>query len=210
MAVKRGVVGWPADAVERRKVADLVACEANARTHSEEQVSQVAESIKEWGWTIPVLIDEAGMILAGHCRVRAAEKLGIVDVPVMVARGWPEAKKRAYVLADNKLALNAGWDFKAVSRELDALKEWGFDVSLTGFGEPEEIDYDAHWVGMPEFTQADKRGYKTLYVHFKDQAAVDAFAELIDQTITEKTQFIWFPEIEIERYVDKVYEGEDA
>ena len=103
---------WPADKVERRAVADLVPYARNARTHSDEQVAQIAASIREWGWTVPILIDEGGGIIAGHGRVMAARKLGLDEVPVMVAAGWSEAQKRAYVLADNKLALNAGWDLE--------------------------------------------------------------------------------------------------
>ena len=103
---------WPADRVERWPLDKLVPYARNARTHSEEQVAQIAASMREWGWTNPVLVDEAGMIIAGHGRVLAARKLGIGEVPVMIARGWTEAQKRAYVLADNQLALNAAWDGK--------------------------------------------------------------------------------------------------
>ena len=128
---------WPADAVERRPVAALVPYARNARTHSPEQVAQIAASIREWGWTVPVLIDEAGTIIAGHGRVLAAQSLGITEVPVMIAAGWSEAQKRAYVIADNKLALNAGWDAELLPVELGDLKELGFDLGLTGFGELE-------------------------------------------------------------------------
>ena len=125
---------WPADNVERRPVAKLVPYARNARTHSDEQVAQIAASIKEWGWTTPVLVDETGGIIAGHGRVLAARKLGLVDVPVMVAAGWSEAQRRAYVLADNKLALNAGWDVDLLKVELGELQGEGFDLGLTGFG----------------------------------------------------------------------------
>ncbi len=128
---------WPADAVERRPVAALVPFARNARTHSDEQVAQIAASIREWGWTVPVLIDEAGTIIAGHGRVMAAQRLGLPEVPVMVATGWSEAKRRAYVLADNKLALNAGWDEELLRLELGELKGLGVDLGLTGFGELE-------------------------------------------------------------------------
>ena len=128
---------WPADKVERRKVADLVPYARNARTHSDAQVAQIAASIREWGWTTPVLIDEAGGLIAGHGRVLAARKLGIVDVPAMVANGWSEAQKRAYILADNKLTLNAGWDDDLLKIELGDLKELDFDLSLIGFGDDE-------------------------------------------------------------------------
>jgi ParB-like chromosome segregation protein Spo0J len=104
------MTAWPADKVARRPLAELIPYARNARTHSAEQVAQLAASIKEWGWTMPILVDEEGGIIAGHGRVLAAQKLGIEDAPCMVAEGWSEAKKRAYILADNKLALNAGWD----------------------------------------------------------------------------------------------------
>jgi ParB-like chromosome segregation protein Spo0J len=100
---------WPADKVERRKVDDLVPYASNARTHSKEQIDQIARSIEEWGWTVPVLIDEDGGLIAGHGRILAAKKLKIDEVPVVVARGWSEAQKRAYVLADNKLTENGAW-----------------------------------------------------------------------------------------------------
>jgi ParB-like chromosome segregation protein Spo0J len=125
--------GWPADKVERRSVAKLVPYARNARTHSPEQVDQIAASIREWGWTNPVLVDEEGGIIAGHGRVLAAKKLGLADVPCMVARGWSDAQRKAYVLADNKLALNAGWDDVALGLELGELQALNFDLGLTGF-----------------------------------------------------------------------------
>jgi len=128
---------WPADAVARRPVSGLVPYARNARTHSPEQVAQIAASIREWGWTVPVLVDDAGTIIAGHGRVLAAQTLGITEVPVMIAAGWSEAQKRAYVIADNKLALNAGWDAELLPVELGDLKSLGFDLGLTGFGELE-------------------------------------------------------------------------
>lgn len=128
---------WPADKVERRAVASLVPYARNARTHSPEQVDQIAASIREWGWTVPILVDEDGGLIAGHGRVMAAKKLGLPDVPVMVASGWSEGQKRAYVLADNKLALNAGWDNDMLKVELAELADMDFDLDLTGFGADE-------------------------------------------------------------------------
>lgn len=124
---------WPADKVERRKVSDLIPYARNARTHSDEQVAQIASSIKEWGWTTPVLVDETGSIIAGHGRIMAARKLGLEEVPVMVASGWTEAQKKAYVLADNQLALNAGWDMELLKVEIGDLDAEGFDLDLIGF-----------------------------------------------------------------------------
>jgi DNA modification methylase len=128
-----GVPAWPADKVERWPLDRLVPYARNARTHSDAQVAQIAASIREWGWTVPVLVDEQGGLLAGHCRVEAARKLGLADVPVMVAAGWSTAQKRAYVLADNKLALNAGWDPGLLRVELADLKKMGADLQLVGF-----------------------------------------------------------------------------
>ncbi len=129
------IKNWPADNVSRRPVDALIPYARNARTHSDAQVAQIAASIKEWGWTTPVLIDESGGIIAGHGRVMAAQKLNIKEVPVMVAAGWTEAQRRAYVLADNQLALNAGWDMDMLSIELGDLKAESFDLGLLGFDE---------------------------------------------------------------------------
>jgi ParB-like chromosome segregation protein Spo0J len=128
---------WPADSVERRSVASLVPYARNSRTHSDEQVTQIAASIQEWGWTMPVLVGEDGTIIAGHGRVMAAQRLGLVDVPCMVARGWTDAQRRAYVIADNKLALSAEWDYELLRTELADLKGLDFDLELTGFHEKE-------------------------------------------------------------------------
>ena len=125
---------WPADRVERWSVSRLVPYARNARTHSDAQVAQIAASIREWGWTTPVLVDEAGGLIPGHGRVMAVRRLDIAEVPVVVARGWSEAQKRAYMLADNKLALNAGWDEALLRVELSDLRGLGADLSLIGFG----------------------------------------------------------------------------
>ena len=130
---------WPADAVERRDVDLLVPYARNARTHSPGQISQIAASIREWGWTVPVLIGEDGGIIAGHGRVLAARQLGIETVPVMVARGWSDVQKKAYVIADNRLALSAGWDEDLLKVEFADLRLDGFDLGLTGFGADELV-----------------------------------------------------------------------
>lgn len=124
---------WPADSVERRATASLIPYARNARTHSPAQVSQIAASIREWGWTTPVLVSEDGTIIAGHGRILAAQQLGLAEVPVMVARGWTEAQRRAYVIADNQLSLNAGWDNETLLNELGDLEASGFNVDLLGF-----------------------------------------------------------------------------
>lgn len=126
---------WPATEIERRPVSELVPYARNARTHTKAQIKKIAASIREWGWTNPVLIDDEGTILAGHGRVMAAETLGITEIPCTVAHGWTEAQKRAYVIADNQLALDAGWDTELLRVELGGLVELDFELGLLGFDE---------------------------------------------------------------------------
>jgi ParB-like chromosome segregation protein Spo0J len=113
----------------------------NARTHSDDQIEQIAYSIQEFGFTNPVLIDELGMIIAGHGRVMAAKQLGIEQVPCIILEGLSELQKRAYVLADNRIAENAGWNEALLKLELEALDLAGFDMDFAGF-DIDNIDID--------------------------------------------------------------------
>ena len=125
---------WPADRVERWPVVRLIPHARNARRHSEKHIRQIARAIEQWGWTVPILVDEAGGIIAGHGRVLAAQRLGIDAVPVMVASGWSAQQKRAYLIADNKLTENGEWDRGLLAVELASLRAEDFEVELTGFG----------------------------------------------------------------------------
>jgi DNA modification methylase len=145
---------WPADRVRRRSVASLVPYARNARTHSDAQVAQIAASIREWGWTIPVLIDEVGGLIAGHGRILAAQSLGLEDVPTMTARGWSDAKKRAYILADNKLTLNGTWNAELLASEIADLTAEDFDLGLIGFLPDELADLEAR--RTPSLTDPDE------------------------------------------------------
>ena len=119
--------------VEQLKVGDLIPYVNNSRTHSDEQVMQVASSIKEFGFTNPILIDDDGGIIAGHGRLMAAKKLGLVEVPCIRLGHLTEAQKKAYVIVDNKLALNAGWNNETLKIEIEALQELDFNIDLIGF-----------------------------------------------------------------------------
>ena len=131
---------WPAKKVRSLKTAELIPYARNSRQHSQEQVAQIAASIREWGWTVPILVDEEMTIIAGHGRVMAAQMLEIDRVPAIVAEGWSDAQKRAYVIADNKLTINGSWDYDQLSVELEELRDDDdFDHMLTGFSE-DEID----------------------------------------------------------------------
>ena len=123
--------------IDYRPAASLIPFANNARTHSDAQVAQIAASIRQFGWTNPILGDKENGIIAGHGRLLAARKLGMATVPVIELRGLTDAQRRALIIADNKLGLNAGWDTELLALELADLAELGFDVSLTGFDELE-------------------------------------------------------------------------
>ena len=119
--------------IEQVSIELLIPYANNARTHSDAQVAQIAASIREFGFTNPVLVSDDNTIIAGHGRVMAARKLGLTQVPVIRLSHLSETQRKAYILADNKLALNAGWDDNLLSIELADLKDLGFDTDLTGF-----------------------------------------------------------------------------
>ena len=119
--------------IEQIDIKKLIPYARNSRTHSDIQISQIAASIKEFGFTNPVLIDEDNDIIAGHGRVLAAKKLGLDMVPCIRLSHLSETQQRAYVIADNQLALNAGWNFDMLSVEIDELNDYKFDVSLLAF-----------------------------------------------------------------------------
>src|SRR5690554_2237019 len=132
-------------AYKKASVADLVPYARNSRTHSPQQVDKIAASIKEFGFLNPIIIDGDNGIIAGHGRVLAAQKLGMETVPVIEASHLTDAQRRAYIIADNRLALDAGWDEEMLRIEFAELEELGFDLDLTGFSldeiealEPEE------------------------------------------------------------------------
>src|ERR1700746_2107101 len=132
---RRGLPVTSPETIVRRRCAALIPYARNARTHSDQQVAQIAASIREFGFTNPVLIDEEDGIIAGAGRVLGAHLLGLDEVPCIVLAHLTPTQCRAYVLADNKLALNAGWDLEMLSLEIGELGEAGFDLSLTGFAE---------------------------------------------------------------------------
>jgi ParB-like chromosome segregation protein Spo0J len=126
-------VSWLADKIEQWPTAKLLPYARNARTHSEEQVAQIAASIAEFGFTNPILAGSDGVIVAGHGRLAAAQKLGLEVVPVVVLDHLSPTQRRALVIADNRIAENAGWDEAMLRIELEALQLEGFDLDITGF-----------------------------------------------------------------------------
>ena len=159
--------------ISQHKVDELIPYARNSRTHSDAQVAQIAASIKEFGFTNPVLIDETGSIIAGHGRVLASRKLNLVSVPCILLSHLTEAQKKAYIIADNKLALNAGWDDEMLAVELTDLKDMGFNLDLTGFNtkeledlfdEKDQINSYSQKVDAPTYKPSNvKPNVKDLY-----------------------------------------------
>jgi ParB-like chromosome segregation protein Spo0J len=131
--------------VEQRKVESLIPYVNNSRKHSDEQVAQIAASIKEFGWTNPILVDGDNGIIAGHGRLMAARKLNINEVPVIELAHLTEAQRKALIIADNKLALNSGWDYELLKLEISNLKELNFDIDVIGFDPSEITEYKPNY-----------------------------------------------------------------
>lgn len=131
--------------INYRKSGDLIPYINNSRTHSDHQVQQVASSIKEFGFTNPILIDEGDGIIAGHGRLMAAQKLGLDEVPTITLEGLTEAQRKAYVIADNKLALNSSWDSEMLANELKGISESDISFLITGFDDIPEIEPDVDY-----------------------------------------------------------------
>ena len=141
--------------IKEMEIDSLIPYVNNARTHSPEQVAQIAASIKEFGWTNPILIDGDGGVIAGHGRLQAARKLKMSKVPTICIHGLTEAQRKALIIADNKLAMNAGWDEKLLKIELTELKNLNYDLGITGFSVDELKDL---W-GVDEGIDADDDAY---------------------------------------------------
>ena len=127
--------------VQQVRVDQLIPYINNSRTHSDAQVAQIASSIKEFGWTNPILVDGENGIIAGHGRLKAARMLELEKVPVIELSHLSDAQKKAYVIADNKLAMNAGWDMELLKLEISELKDMDFDTDILGF-DPSELKFD--------------------------------------------------------------------
>ncbi len=148
-------------AIEHIATDALIPYARNSRTHSPEQVAQIAASIREFGFTNPVLIDEHGTIIAGHGRTMAAQQLGLAVVPCIRLLHLTDAQRRAYVIADNQLALQAGWDMATLARELEDLAAESFDLQLIGFGAAELDSVNAHKLpSISELKEIESRADK--------------------------------------------------
>lgn len=193
----------------------------NPRKNDGEPVKKVVESIRRFGFASPIVARRNGEIIAGHTRYKAAQVLKLDRVPVRYMDLDP-AEAHLLALADNKLNEFAKWNDAQVAA---ILSDFGLpDADLAGWtsAELDKIasalaggglngganDPQEEWAGMPEFVQEDKTSFRSVIIHFKSQDDVNAFAELIEQKLTDKTKSVWFPAAEIETYADKRYAAE--
>ena len=166
--------------IKRIDVEKLIPYARNSRTHSPDQVAQIAASIKEFGFLNPVIIDGDMGIIAGHGRVMAARKLGITELPCIDAAHLTETQKRAYIIADNKLAMNAGWDDEMLRVELQDLVDVGFDIELTGFSldELEDLATDE------EIAEPKEQSYAEIFnviIECQDEAEQESVYNKLQQ-----------------------------
>src|SRR5579863_402461 len=209
---------WPASKVELWPIEKIKPYDKNPKNHPPEQIDLIAASMEEDGVFAPILLDEKGIIIYGHGRRLAALKNKYKVYPIVKAIGWSEARKKAARIKDNQLAALGGWNMPLLRGEAIQLKTEGYDVALLGFTEQMTqwltssgelvSDPNAEWGGMPHFENPDARAFRSIVVHFKDQESVDAFVNVTNQDITEKTRFLWYPEIEIKPFVK--YTGSDG
>ena len=183
--------------VEQRNVAELIPFARNSRTHSDAQVAQIAASIREFGWTNPILIDGENTIIAGHGRLLAARKLGMEDVPAIILDHLSKAQQRALVIADNQLALNAGWDMDMLKAEIEDLKLEDFDLGLLGFDdkfldgllEPEPTEGLTDEDAVPDVPEQPKTVLGDVWVLGNhrlmcgDSTSIDAVDKLMSGTV---------------------------
>lgn len=176
-------------------VKDLVPYARNSRTHTPEQIKQIRASIREFGFTNPVLIQPDCTIIAGHGRTIAAGEEGIEEIPAIVLSHLSPAQIRAYVIADNKLALNAGWDLETLQSELESLREDGIDLDVTGFdtAEIEGLFINEDDLDEPDTFEAAPE--RSITINFRNAADVQDFAKRIGCKITAKTTSIDFPAV---------------
>ncbi len=170
--------------IDYRKTGELIPYINNSRTHSEQQVQQVAASIKEFGFTNPILIDQDSGIIAGHGRLQAAQMMGMDEVPTITLEGLTEAQRKAYVIADNKLALNSGWDDELLKVELEILSDLDFDLDILGWDVlpdfKDDVDYSILEDGDFEDELAEMQDgvKKAIQIEFESNDYEEA-AELI-------------------------------
>lgn len=179
-------------------------------------IDKMAGQIKEFGMPVPICIRPDGSIVDGHLRYKACKKLNLLKVPVAVNQTWSPEKIKAFRISVNKTSEWAEWDKDFLVLEVKELESCDFDLDLLGFS-PSELneiidsvnlvdDHTKEWKEMPEFQQDDQMSFRNIKIHFKDQQSINEFMKLVNQKITDKTKYIWFPQQEKEKVSNLSYE----
>ena len=206
--------------IQFKNIVEIKPYSNNPRT--KRSIDKVAQSIKEFGFQQPLVIDKKNIIIVGHTRYEAAKLLELKKVPVIIANISQE-KAKAYRIADNKTNEYSEWDYDLLHIELEELSKIQYDLKNLGFGEQELesiiswdssekkwLDYEKEWQDMPEYKHDDLRPYKSLIVHFLSEKDVEDFFKLIQQDHTEKTKFIYYPFIGKKILKDKGYAVDES
>lgn len=193
---------WP---IQRVKVYE------NNPRQNEAAVAAVARSIKNFGFQQPLVVDQKGVLIVGHTRLKSAQKLKLKTVPVVVADISP-IKAKQYRIADNKIHEFSQWNMELLELEIKEIELQGvkmdwLDIDVNKVP-VESVNPNKEWEGMPEFDQKEKGAEFSVLVNFKKKKNMEDFAELLGQTITEKTRSIWFPKAKIGRMMNKRYKDE--
>ena len=205
-----------------REFAEIIWMKVKNNPRTKRSIDKVAQSIKEFGFQQPLVIDKKNIIIVGHTRYEAAKLLELKKVPVIIANISQE-KAKAYRIADNKTNEYSEWDYDLLHIELEELSKMQYDLKNLGFGEQELesiiswdssekkwLDYEKEWQDMPEYKHDDLRPYKSLIVHFLSEKDVEDFFKLIQQDHTEKTKFIYYPFIGKKILKDKGYAVDES
>ena len=204
--------------VEYIPISEIIPYRNNPRVN-DKAVDIVATSIKEYGFKVPIILDKDNIVIAGHTRLKAALKLGIPEVPIIWAESLTDEQAKAFRLMDNKSHEYSSWDFDLLKQEMIELKNLKFEVGLTGF-DMDEIKFFnfnkedqannayTEWRknAVLDYLNDDKTGFKTILLHFPDQDAIDDFCKLINQNMTPKTKFLWYPKEPEDEVADLQYE----
>jgi len=203
----------PKGGVETVPIDSLMHDPANVRKHGERNLLAIKSSLARWGQQHPLVVNKDGVVVAGNGRLSAMKSLGWQEVKI-IRTDLSGAEAKAFAIADNRTAELASWDDDALAQTLAALQnDESIEHIAAGFTDYEinaiigltNEDAESEWEGMPGFEHEDQRSHRSIKVHFRNDESFDEFMRLVKQTGTDKTKYIWFPELEIKNHVGKEY-----
>jgi len=183
--------GFMGKTLHHKNISEITPYVNNSRTHSQDQINQIAKSINEFGFLSPIVIDDDGTIIAGHGRYEAAKKINLEVVPCVVASGLTESQKKAYVIADNKIQENSGWNEDLLRIEIESIGEIGFDVNILGFSEKEMSKIFDETSGIKIEDSLDEKNLDCIMIKFNPSDKVEVM-NVVNKAISKfKDACIW-------------------